>query len=310
MTKFGVQMLGKLAVRAGDQLWGGPENSKARELFCFLFSHPHSSFSREEIAERLWADCDPFHSKRNLRQVLWKLKSECETNLNLEGRRLVLVQTERLNINHEIDLWIDVSAFEDAYSCLRQEGKPDSQRLCAIKAAVNSYQGDFLPGWYQDWCVYDRERLQNMYMTMLDWLISHSLKQCEYDEGICYGHQLLQSDPASERTHRQLMKLHYLAGDRTTAIRQYKRCVEILREELGVSPELSTIQLYEQLKSNGSSSVSPTSAPQSEPCLKALLPDLHCRLQQFQSQLNEIQQQIQQDIQLVEKMLTTHDKNS
>jgi hypothetical protein len=68
MTKFGVQMLGKLTVRCGERLWDGPENSKARELFCFLFSHPHSSFSREEIAERLWTDCDPFHSKKNLRQ--------------------------------------------------------------------------------------------------------------------------------------------------------------------------------------------------------------------------------------------------
>src|SRR5262249_37220920 len=105
MKKISIQMLGKLAIRSGEQLWDGPENSKARELFCYLLSHPRSSFSREEIADRLWADCGSCHSKKNLRQVLWKLQSECETNLNIDGQRLVLVQAEHLSINREIDFW-------------------------------------------------------------------------------------------------------------------------------------------------------------------------------------------------------------
>jgi DNA-binding SARP family transcriptional activator len=43
------------------------------------------------------------------------------------------------------------------------------------------------------------------------------------------------------------MRLHYLAGDRTTALRQYKRCVATLEEDLGVEPSMSTRILYEQI---------------------------------------------------------------
>jgi DNA-binding SARP family transcriptional activator len=46
------------------------------------------------------------------------------------------------------------------------------------------------------------------------------------------------------------MRLRYLAGDRTGAIRQFERCREALREEFGIAPGERTRLLYEQLKSD------------------------------------------------------------
>jgi hypothetical protein len=31
-----------------------------------------------------------------------------------------------------------------------------------LKDAVNLYCGDLLEGWYQDWCLFERERLQSI----------------------------------------------------------------------------------------------------------------------------------------------------
>jgi hypothetical protein len=45
-----------------------------------------------------------------------------------------------------------------------------------------------------------------------------------------------------------MMRLHWLAGDRTAAIRQFDRCVAYLRTELGVEPAESTLALYERIR--------------------------------------------------------------
>ncbi|NIN69138.1 MAG: hypothetical protein GTO63_31510, partial [Anaerolineae bacterium] len=81
-------------------------------------------------------------------------------------------------------------------------------------------------------CLYERERLQNMYLAILDKLVSYSEVQGAYEAGLGYGSRILSYDGARERTHRRLMRLYYLAGDRTAALRQYDSCVEALRREL------------------------------------------------------------------------------
>ena len=321
MPTFSVQMFGKLRVLSRNQTWDGPESCKVRELFCFLLSHPSASYSREDIAEMLWEGCDSAHSKKNLRQTLWRLQSECEARLDLQDQRLVSAPAERLSLNRAIDVWVDVTAFEEAYLLLHKSRAPDAQAphaqapdvqapdvqvMDSVRTAVNYYQGDFLQGCYQGWCVYERERLQSMYLTMLDRLIEECLDRREYEKGIEYGQRILHHDPASERAHRQLMKLHCLAGDRTAAIRQYERCVNSLREELGVKPDRRTVELYEQLifgmpaANPAAKSFDPSLA---EAEVKASLPDILGHLREFQQALTDMQRQIQQDIQLVEKLL-------
>jgi DNA-binding SARP family transcriptional activator len=301
-------MFGKLRVRSRNQTWDGPESCKVRELFCLLLSHPSSSYSREDVAEMLWEGCDSAHSKKNLRQTLWRLQSECEERLDLQGQRLVSAPSERLSLNRAVDAWVDVSAFEDAYRLLQKSRAPDAQTdaqvMDAVRGAVNHYHGDFLEGCYQGWCVYERERLQSMYLTMLDRLIEDCLGRREYEEGVGYSQRILHHDPASERAHRQLMKLHCQAGDRTAAIRQYERCVNSLREELGVRPDRRTVELYEQLIFGTAAAVGASkNSPTAEAEVNASLPDVLGRLRQFQQALSDMQRQVQQDIQLVEKLL-------
>jgi hypothetical protein len=68
--------------------------------------------------------------------------------------------------------------------------------------------------------------------------------------GIDYGMRILKQDRACERTHRRMMRLHYLAGDRTAALRQYARCLDALDQELGVGPARATVHLYEQIRAD------------------------------------------------------------
>src|SRR5262249_45023608 len=152
--------------------------------------------------------------------------------------------------NQAAELWFDVLLFEQAFALVQDV--PGRQLVASsaqvLKTAEELYRGKLLEGWYSDWCLYERERLQHMYLAMLDKLMEYSEAHQEYETGQTYGMRALRYDRARERTHRRMMRLQYLAGDRTAALYQYERCAAALQEELGVQPAQSTVVLYEKIR--------------------------------------------------------------
>ena len=57
-------------------------------------------------------------------------------------------------------------------------------------------------------------------------------------------------EPLHEPSWRELMKIQARFGSRADAVHTYQRCRELFRDELGVNPDVTTTQLYEQLLSD------------------------------------------------------------
>jgi DNA-binding SARP family transcriptional activator len=175
-----------------------------------------------------------------------------------------------------------------------------------LKEAVDLYRDDLLVGWYHDWVLFERERLQNKYLILLDKLISYSHVHHDFEQGQAYATGILRYDPARERTHRALMRLYYSSGDRTAALRQYERCVAALKRELQVSPERRTTDLYEQIKS-GCYELNWTSL-EAAPNDQSDSHDLLSCLKQIQRMLSGVQHRIQRDIRAMEHLPTERKK--
>jgi DNA-binding SARP family transcriptional activator len=279
---------------------------KAQELFCYLLlyrDHPHP---RETLAGLLWGDTSTTQSKTYLRKALWQLQTILEPHDACAQQHVLLLHHDWVQINPSADFWLDVAAFEQV--CNGVQGVPGEQldygTASALREAVALYQGELLDGWYQDWCLYERERLQTAYLALLDKLMGYCEVHQEFDSGLVYGAQILRYDRAREHTHRRMMRLHTLAGDRTAALRQFKRCADALEEELGVKPTARTVQLYEQILHNQLTGDALTSnhPPASSEAPSSLIDILGC-LNHLKSTMTAFQQRIQQDIQAVEQAL-------
>ena len=72
-----------------------------------------------------------------------------------------------------------------------------------------------------------------------------ALQYGQFDEAIRYAHRYLAVDRLDESIHQHLISLHIAAGDRAAALQQYRQCVKLLEQELGVSPLPETRALYE-----------------------------------------------------------------
>ena len=200
-----------------------------------------------------------------------------------------------------------MAVFEETYALVKGVSGKTLGPKCipALQSAVDLYQGDLLEGWYQDWCLYERERLQHLYLIMLDKLMGWCEASLDCERGLVYGTRILRYDIARERTHRRLMRLHYLSGDRTAALRQYNRCTTALREELGVKPAKRTIALYKQIESDQLHQYPHQSLSMSNASNPALHKILEC-LRQLSITLAALHQQVEQNIQDVESILKDH----
>jgi DNA-binding SARP family transcriptional activator len=168
---------------------------------------------------------------------------------------------------------------------------------------VEEYRGDLLDGWYQDWCLYERERLQHLYLAMLDKLMDHCEVQGAYENGLAFGQQILQYDRARERTHRRLMRLHYLAGDRTSALRQYRKCATILQEELDVKPADSTRLVYEMIRADKLDHT-PQATPSGKTTIEhERLKSVFRHLSALHKELSQMQEQLASEMQFIQRTI-------
>jgi DNA-binding SARP family transcriptional activator len=306
------QLLGKFLAQRNQQKLPGLEAGKEQELLCYLLVHRNRPHAREALASLLWANTSTDRSKKYLRQALWHLASALVEN---DGDpRLLQIEHDWVQLNLHAGIWVDVAVFDHAATAAQgvAGAQLDSTTLTMLKEAVALYKGDLLEGWYQDWCLFERERFQNTYFLILDKLMAHAAAHGDYEAGQTYGATILSYDRASEVTYRRLMKLRYEAGDRTGALRQYQRCVTALHEELGVKPERRTQQLYEQIKSDGlvaESAAEPAfeiaSANTTAPDSSFSLPNVLGRLRRLRHVLTAAQNQVQRDIIAVEEALRT-----
>ncbi len=307
MSTLHIFLFGKFQMQCGQQVLTGLDARKVQELFCYLLLYRGRSHPRETLTSLLWGDSPTSKSKRSMRQTLWQLQATLDCQTEPINSQVLLVEPDWIQVNSEANFWFDVAVFEQAFDFVRHiRGRElDLQRVQALQNAVNLYRGDLLEGWYQDWCLYERERLQNMYLAMLDKLMGYCEAHSDYENGLIYGARILHQDRARERTHRRLMRLQYMAGDRTAALRQYERCVAALAEELGVKPAQRTVVLYEQMRTDqlyGSTSA-PAEVSMAPQTTAVPLPEILGRLKHLHAVLTNVQRQVQQDIEVVERAL-------
>jgi DNA-binding SARP family transcriptional activator len=259
MSRVSIRLFGNVAVTSENGPVTEVSSGKRRSLFYYLLINHDRMLSRELVASAHWPNCTTVESKKYLRTALWQLRNELNTNFGIGDALQVDAAFVRLNTGTQV--WLDVAEFERAHVCAG--GIPperlDDSRLAMIRAAVELYAGDLLPNFFDDWCSSERERLQSMYMLLLDKLLARSEIEHDCPSGRRYGSLLLRCDPVCELTYQRLMRLYDTTGDRAEALAVYERCVRTLQQHLGVEPSKVTTQLCQQIRSETSCSPVPAS---------------------------------------------------
>jgi len=313
MGELHVRLFGKVLVE-----WEGHQvtklSAKASELLCYLLVYRDRAHTREALAGVLWPEAPQSLSKKYLRQTLWQLQAalgsqpgvgngdgKANGNGNGDPATLLALNPGWVRVNPDPVGWLDLQAFEDAWALCRDRpdrGLTDGQAE-VLEEAVGLYRGDLMEAWYQDWCIYERDRLQLSYLAMLERLMDHCRWRGWYGRGVAYGQLILRRDPAREFTHRELMRLYYHSGDRTSALRQYERCKLAVAKEFSLAPSAETVSLYEQLRQDRegrASRAAPSVRPEQDPAgdVRRELRELGDQLSHLRAGMSALQRELDQ----------------
>jgi DNA-binding SARP family transcriptional activator len=310
VASFQVRLFGKFNAHRDQQELDCFPSAKAKELFCYLLLHRDRPHPRETLATLFWGECTPEQTRKYLRQTLWQLQHALQELSGRDCPDVMRVEKGSVRLDTGSDFWLDVTEFEQAFQPVKGIAGEQMDMVCAgaLRKAVSLYEGSLLEGWYQDWCLYHRERLENTYLAMLDKLMAYCEIHEEYEAGISYGENLLLQDRARERTYCRLMRMRYFTGDRAGALREFQRCEVALKEELGVAPAKQTLELREQIcadllnKQIARAGIKPrlSAAERADP-----RGSLFKGLYRLRSVLMKIQHRVELDIQEVNNILDT-----
>ena len=258
-------LFGRFQARRAMGEWIQLDGRKMQEILSYLLLFRQRPHQREVLAGTLWGSSSRPRSRKNLRQSLWQLQDNRHA-LDVSGpdeTPLLLVGKEWIQVN-ETGIWLDVAEVESAFERVRQTPgeRLSVEEAASVSKAVDLYRGELLEGWQEEWCVFERERLRAINLTMLEKLLGYCEATGRFEEGLSYGERLLRHDRAHERAHWRMMRLSYLSGDRTGALRQFERCRSALEEELGVAPGRLTRMLYDQIRADSGEIVGFVPAPQ------------------------------------------------
>ncbi|MBK9714376.1 MAG: AAA family ATPase [Kouleothrix sp.] len=222
-------------------------SQKAQALLFYLAAEAERSFARGQIIALLWEESAEREGRNSLSTVLTRLRQALPLfPLRAEGDTLAWQPTA--------DVWVDLHEFQAAQLDRAQRGVLAPERTQRLEEAAGLYRGSFLDGFnvrdsesYDEWLRLERERWQQRWLNMLDQLIEAHAASGELDRALGHARRANAADPLQERFHRALMRLHYQAGDRASALAQYRICRDVLERELGVEPDPETAALHQAI---------------------------------------------------------------
>jgi DNA-binding SARP family transcriptional activator len=246
-----INLFGTGEARYYDRLLPGFPTQQPCVLLCHLLLNKTYPHNREQLASLFWSDSPNLQARKSLRNTLWRLRQLFQS-VGAPPEEYLFITEESVSFINTSSHRLDVELFETSTSQCQDLSARDLtvEQASNLQSAVDLYKGDLLESIYADWILYDRERLRLLYLSALNKLMLYYGSHSSYERGLSCGERILVYDNSREKVHRQMMWLYYLQGNRTAALAQYKKCHQILQEELGLQPMEETRLLYDQMVHN------------------------------------------------------------
>jgi predicted ATPase/DNA-binding SARP family transcriptional activator len=220
----------------------------AQSLLAYLLLHHGVAHRRERLAGLLWPDTNESSARRNLRQALWQIRRALGAAADSVLQADDLTITVQLDDRHQLDV-------------ARLDRPLDGQlTLEELIERASAYAGELLPGFYDDWLLLERERLQAHFERTMQRLLDALVEDARWPQVLEWAERWIALGHTPEPAYRAAMLAHAAQGDSARMAESYRRCVEALERDLGVEPSEQTRQLFERLRNGQAPVPAPTPA--------------------------------------------------
>jgi DNA-binding SARP family transcriptional activator len=210
------RFLGQFAVHlAGEpvRLTSRPSQS----LLAYLCLHAGKAFRRERLAGLLWPEASETSARNNLRQALWRIRKALEDG-GAGSQDCLLADDLSIAFDARAPYWLDVEVLTRPL--------PSDPSPADLAQAVAVYGGELLPGFYDEWTMLERERLQAVYKRRMGQLLELLTAEQDWTQTMAWVERWIALGSTPEATYRSLMIAHAAMGDLAGMSAAYQRCVD------------------------------------------------------------------------------------
>jgi DNA-binding SARP family transcriptional activator len=193
---------------------------------------------RRHAAGSLWPCGNDERAAGNLRSALWRLK--------LAG--IDLLESDKCGLMLRPGTVVDVTVLCD-WAARLVDGSATQADLFAV--AWRNDAMDLLPGWYDDWVIFERERIRQRLLHALEVLSRRLVALGRCAEAVEAAISAVGADPLRESANRVLIEAHLAEGNLVEARRAYARHADVVRRELRIEPGHDLTQMVGLGPGNG-----------------------------------------------------------
>ena len=150
--------------------------------------------AREELAGQLWPNADARSALRSLSTELHALRRELEPE-GIERRSIIEASNRDIRLVGK-RVAVDALQFETLITSGLRAGV-DLRSLEPLRRAIALYEGEFLPGHYDNWSVATRIRLEGQLVQALERAIALSARD-SLDDAVTFARRAAAIDPWNE----------------------------------------------------------------------------------------------------------------
>jgi DNA-binding SARP family transcriptional activator/tetratricopeptide (TPR) repeat protein len=231
-----IYLLGQFKLQHDEQPIELPSRP-AQSLFAYLAMNSGIPHRRERLAGLLWPDSTEENARGYLRQALWRIrKSLDEVELDWEE----FLESDKISITFKADSdhWLDTST-------LQQD--TDNLSLEEVGVILKHYQGELLPGFYDEWVPVERERFQTIFHQKMSSFMDALILNREWEQVFQWGEAWIRLAHVPEGAYQALMRAYAAVGDKAMVQSTFERCRKALKSDLGVEVSHETAALLEDL---------------------------------------------------------------
>ena len=191
--------------------------------------------NRLHVAGILWPESTDVRALASLRSAV----------LRTQQRSPGLLQADRLTVGLEPGIEVDVAELRRAAAA--------TEDLVAAGGAAGTLEdlvrqlagAELLPGWYDDWVLPEREHLAGLRVKAFARIARHALETGDLTLALDAARAATDADPLLEPAAELAIRAHLARGDLGSAVREFTRYRDAVREELGAPPSRTILELIE-----------------------------------------------------------------
>lgn len=193
--------------------------ASAQRLLAFLALG--GPVARVVAAGTLWGDVPDEHALGSLRTTIWRCNRTVQGLVAVERSQLALADFVRVDVTELVD-----------GAALVLDGHDGDEHVSFSTVR----RGELLPGWYEDWVIFERERLRHLRLHGLEAAARHFAARGRYAASLEFALEAVRCEPLRESAHRAVILVHLAENNVVEALREYERFRKLLVDQVGIEP--------------------------------------------------------------------------